>query len=453
MLVDFKVSNFSSFDEEQLFSMEAGKGRTHFDRVYNNGNLKLLRFMAIYGANASGKSNLVEAFAFARETIIDGLPSNCSNCYCRVAEENKTKPSIFEFTIEIEGKKYTYGFETILSAGTFTKEWLKEYCYSNVYKDIFYRNIIEKTFSVTSYFKDPAINDRLSIYAEDITADDSVLFLQLMNKNKDSLYSSVSELKIYKTIFNWFKYRLSVNSPNSAITNYSYLLDEDSIKQISDLLNKFGTGISEFKVADVPIEKVISVVSKGAMQEISEALSDQKKYFKEKNISKNPAILLRNPVDNSMFIVELSDNDELRATTLQFNHINTTAIFSLNEESDGTIRLLDLIEVLITDSSEKVYIIDEINRKFHPLLTEEFIKEYFKIINERKLQLIVTTHESRIMNLDLLRKDEIAFVNKDDSGRSTFFSLKTFPDRNDKKIITSYLHGDYSAIPIFKESK
>ena len=110
------------------------------------------------------------------------------------------------------------------------------------------------------------------------------------------------------------------------------------------------------------------------MQEISESLADQKKYFKEKEISRNPAILLRNAIDNSMFIIELTDEDELKATTLQFSHINTTAIFSLNEESDGTIRLLDLIEVLITDNSEKVYIIDEINRKFHPLLTEEFIK-------------------------------------------------------------------------------
>lgn len=145
----------------------------------------------------------------------------------------------------------------------------------------------------------------------------------------------------------------------------------------------------------------------------------------------------------------ITDNGNLNAKTFQFNHCNTTAVFSLNEESYGTIRLLDLIEILLCIDQESVYVIDEINRRFHPLLTYKFIEEYLKIAEDYHIQLIVTTHESKIMDLNLLRKDEISFVNKNEQGESEFFSLNKFGERFDKKICTAYLNGDYGAIPTF----
>ena len=122
----------------------------------------------------------------------------------------------------------------------------------------------------------------------------------------------------------------------------------------------------------------------------------------------------------------------------------------MNEESDGTVRLLDLIEVLLTAEKGKVYVIDEINRRFHPLLTYKFIEKYLELANERDIQLIVTTHESKIMDFDLLRKDEINFVNKNKYGRSEVYSLERFSERFDKKISLAYLKGEYGAIPIFE---
>ena len=94
MLIDFKVSNFRSFEDAQTFSMRAGKVRSFSDRLYGGKNIKLLKFMAIYGANASGKSNLVEALEFSQAIIIEGLPTNSANFCCRLSDENKNNASV-----------------------------------------------------------------------------------------------------------------------------------------------------------------------------------------------------------------------------------------------------------------------------------------------------------------------------------------------------------------------
>lgn len=448
MLSEFKVGNFLSFDEVQTFSMEAGKVRSKIDRVYLDGNFKLLKFMAIYGANASGKSNLVSAFDFAQNVIVRGVPISCSNFYCRLKDDNKNKPSHFEFTIKIGNEKYVYGFDLLLSSAGFVTEYLKQIRYGTTYKTIFFRDISAGKYEVDSYFKDTAINERLKIYAEDVKEDSSILFLRLMNQNKDSLYVSDSGIKIYKLVYNWFKYKLSVNYPDRPITNYSYLMDSESVNQIGKLLSFFGTGVSEFVIADVAIEKVTANLPRDLMQDIIDDLNEQKKLYKQKDIRNNPAVMLRLADDKLMFIIEL-ENDNVQCKTLEFKHERTNAVFSLGEESDGTIRLLDLIEVLISKDSERIYIIDEINRRFHPLLTYKFIEEYLKLASTRNIQLIVTTHESKLMDFDLLRKDEIGFIDKDENGRSTIFSLDAFSERFDKKVCKAYFKGNYGAIPRF----
>jgi AAA15 family ATPase/GTPase len=451
LLAEFKVGNFLSFDEIQTFSMEAGKVRSNIDRVYTDRNFKLLKFMAIYGANASGKSNLVSAFDFAQTVIVKGVPSNCSNCYCRLNDDNKNKPTHFEFTIKIGTEKYVYGFNLLLDSASFVTEYLKQFRYGKTYKTIFSRDISKGEYEVDSYFKDSAINNRLKIYAEDIKNDSSILFLRLMNQNKDSLYADDSDIKIYKFLYDWFRYKLSVNNPTRPITNYSYLTDSEMVSQISRLLSSFGTGVSEFVIADVAEENVAAKVPKIILQEVKESLNEKNKINAENNIGSTPVAMLRLAENNSMFIIKM-DGEKLQYKTLEFKHENTDAIFSLEEESDGTIRLLDLIEVLLSKDNEKTYIIDEINRRFHPLLTYKFVEEYLKLAPARNIQLIVTTHESKLMDFKLLRKDEVGFIDKDEQGRSTIFSLDSFSERFDKKVCKAYFEGNYGAIPRFKNT-
>ena len=452
MLSEFKVSNFLSFDEEQTFSMEAGKVRNNINRIYSKNSFKLLKFMAIYGANASGKSNLVRAFDFAQNVIEDGIPSDCNNCYFKLKEDNRSKPSHFEFTIKVGNDKYIYGFDLVLATGSFLREYLKHFRYGKTYKTVFSREIAIGEYEVSTFFKNKELNERLKIYAEDIKNDNSILFLRLMNQNKDTLYAKYSEVKVYRHVFDWFRYKLSVNYPNRPVTDYSYLMDSENIDHIGTLLSAFGTGVSEVVVANVALEKISSNIPKDIMQEIINNLHEQKKRYEAKEIKNTPAVILRSTEGNSMYIIEL-DGDNVQYKTLEFKHKADNIVFSSEEESDGTIRLLDLVEVLLSRDKERIYIIDEINRRFHPLLTYMFVEEYLKLAPSRNIQLIVTTHESKLMDFDLLRKDEIGFIDKDENGSSTIFSLDSFSERFDKKVCKAYFEGNYGAIPRFDNKK
>lgn len=449
MLINFKVSNFTSFDKLQEVSLVAGKVRTHSQRVYTENRNKLLKFIAIYGANASGKSNLVSAFEFAKSLIVEGFSGKGTDLYCKLDDNNKKTPSHFEFTLIVNGKRYNYGFEVILFSQTLQSEWLYELKSGGNHRVVFERDITNSEFIVNTYFKEASINERLAIYADDIRNDASVLFITLMNKNKDALYESNSEIKLYRNLYNWFKFKLSVNFSDRPVTNYSYLLNDERVEEISKLLSDFGTGISKFDLVDISLDKIAGEIPKEVLKEIIDDLLEQQKHFDKKGINRTPAIMVRGFDNNTIFILRLSGED-VSAQTLMFNHQNTTATFSLNEESDGTIRLLDLVEILLSDANEKVYIIDEINRRFHPLLTQKFIQEYLRLAEERNIQLIVTTHESKIMDLKLLRKDEIGFVDKSETGDSNFFTMDNFGERFDKRVCLAYFNGEYGAIPKFK---
>lgn len=451
MLCCFNVSNFKSFNTEQCLSMEAGKIRSNSDRLYTEDGFKLLKFLAIYGANSSGKSALVNALSFAQEVITREIPTGHNNEYCRISEDNKNKPSHFEFVIKIGQKKYEYGFDILLIKGEFIKEHLTEITKTAIKKTIFMRDIANGTYDVTSYFRSEEINSRLKIYAEDICKDGSTLFLRTMNQNKGSLYSSFPEIDIFRKVFYWFKYHLSVNFPDRPVTNYPYITSEKNISQISTLLNAFGTGVTNFKVVNVPIEKVTANIPKELFEQIVERLNEDRKHANQAKLKENPTIMLR-AEDNSMFFIE-SDGDEYSCSTIEFSHNNSLSSFALSEESDGTIRLLDLIEVLLGDDKERILIIDEINRRFHPLMTRKFVEEYLKQAITQNTQLIVTTHESELMTFDLLRKDEIAFISKNEEGASVCYSMMNFDARFDKRVRTAYLHGEYGAIPSFKEFK
>lgn len=123
------------------------------------------------------------------------------------------------------------------------------------------------------------------------------------------------------------------------------------------------------------------------------------------------------------------------------------------EESDGTRRMLDLLELIFAakSGSKKVYVIDEIDRSLHPHLTHKLIETYLDLVDKSEIQLIVTTHESYIMNLDLLRRDEIWFIEKDKEGVSSLYSLDEYNERFDKKIDKAYLDGRYGGVPFFDD--
>ena len=159
-------------------------------------------------------------------------------------------------------------------------------------------------------------------------------------------------------------------------------------------------------------------------------------------------VLLRNR--NDILGIEMDSEHEIKAYSLQFEHKNLDAgiHFKISEESDGTARLFELVEILLS-KKDKTYIVDELDRCLHPTLTYKFIEKFFEYTQNKKIQLIVTTHESRLMDFKLLRRDEIWFVDKDISGNSNIYSLEEYNTRFDQKVDKAYLEGRYGGVPLF----
>lgn len=451
MLIRFNVKNFLSFDEREdgkseEISMIAGKVRNKKEHVYDNEKIKLLKFAAIYGANAAGKSNLVKALGFMRKVVLNGLPKGHTEMYCKINETNKDKTSYFELEIMLDEKYYAYGFEMILNQSKFVSEWLIELTSDNREKVIFTRDIEKRTFEFGSVLREKGLIDKLEMYAEDIQDDGSVLLLSLMNQNKKNFYRQYENASVLQHIYIWIKSKLDINYPDRPISDYSYMAKTEKVEEVCKIISAFGTGITGFKMVDVAPEKVLGNLPKTIGDNLISQIENRLSEIKDSDKKDNFAILMRSSKD--FFILNVDSDENIECRTIQFSHGKDNVLFNISEESDGTVRILDLLEVLLSGDG-KVYVIDELDRCLHPSLTYKFVDTFLQIASKKNIQLIVTTHESRLLDFDLLRRDEIWFVNKRKSGESDIYSLEEYNTRFDQKIDKAYLEGRYGGVPVF----
>ena len=455
MLIRFNVKNFLSFDKQadgksEEFTMVAGKVRSKEERLYKDENIKLLKFTALYGANASGKSNFIKALNFMQETVVTGkLPVRYSNFYCKTAEDNKNKESYFEIQLLINNKYYLYGFTVLLSTGEFLSEWLYE-----VSKDreirIFERDIANGIFDINS-IQDKSLAVKFDVYTDDIKKNGGQLFLYFMNDNKDNLYKDFKDdyqVVVFKNVYEWFAKVLDINYPDRPISASLYLTDEKKLKLASELLKAFDTGINELQLVDVHIDNIKGDnIPQDVIEKLVSEMEADFKEIKNKKKVKQVRIVLRSKKD--YYIFSGTSADDIKCQSLKFRHNNISSLFDLIEESDGTIRILELLDIILSEE-KKVYIIDELDRCLHPNLTYKFIQTFFKYVaNKLDVQLIVTTHESRLLDFNLLRRDEIWFIDKKPEGNCDIYSLDEYNERFDKKIDKAYLEGRYGGVPLF----
>ncbi len=452
MLIRFNIRNFLSFNKQdngksEEFSMIAGKVKSKEERLYKDETIKLLKFAALYGANASGKSNFIKALSFMQETIVDGeLPTGYSNLYCRVNETNKTEESYFEVQLMIDNKYYLYGFTVLLSSGEFLSEWLYEIGEKSE-KRIFERDIKQGILDFDPP-KDKNLALKFKVYTDDIKPNSNQLFLHFMNDNKENLYKTYKEsdeLYIFKKVYGWFEDVLDINYPDRPISSSLYFTNEKKLKKASELLKSFDTGINELQLDDVPLNNINSSnIPNEIMVKLVEKMENDLKN--EEKLSEIKSVV-RSKKDYFIFSSDIEKN--LKCQSLKFRHNNISNLFDLLEESDGTVRILELLDIILSEE-KKVYIIDELDRCLHPSLTYRFIKTFFEYVaNNLEVQLIVTTHESRLLDFDLLRRDEIWFVDKKPEGNSNIYSLDEYNVRFDKKIDKAYLDGRYGGVPLF----
>lgn len=445
MLIKISVENFKSFDKrEELSMISSSKVQVNKNHRVKIKQTNLLKNAVVYGANASGKSNLVAAFAFIKEVLMEGLPMGSVNDFCRNAEENKTRESVFELQFTVGDTFYAYGFSAILSRRQITEEWLYELMQGGGARQLFIREgnkapSLGDGVNLTS----SAEKNRFEVYADDFAGHDTQLFLAEMNRGKK--YDANSRLIFFPMVFKWIMNNIIVINPNMGISNTGAYYNEESLENISRLIQTFDTGITDIKTREISIEEMGTMIPGEVVQNIFAQLKAQMQ------MTNLPNIQMTWRLKDGFFNIRIKKNAEPEITTLVLRHGRSVFDFNFSEESDGTKRLFDLIDMLLTDRPDTVFVVDELERSLHPKLTEHFLKLFMEAHDSVRMQLVFTTHEDTIMNQNLFRRDEIWFVERDVDNDSKIYSLDRFKERYDKKLSKAYLEGRYGAIPVFQQ--
>ncbi len=433
MLVRFAVQNFRSFCEQTEISMVANG---HLSRLKHHtmefNAVKLLKGAYVYGANAAGKSNLIKAVDFACSLIKDGSADRLRyDQYNKVCERCSKEPGVFQFEILIDQKVYSYGFAFSYLDGTIAEEWLYELYSSGGERCIFSRDLKGNVTHGLNLSK--LERTKFNVYAEGIDSLPKNLFLSEVARTKQK-----GQLTIFNDIFSWFE-KVIVILPDSQFGSLPLILENEEMRKMFELhLPYFDTGIEGLKVERTTLERATSHLG-------GKAADILQKSFLQK-LDKEKEFAVRIP--GALLAFKRTDDGELHVDKLALQHGDAYETFELNEESDGTQRLFDLIPLLFLDLKNRVVFVDEIDRSMHPTLTAEFVSLFYKSTKNENVQLIATTHESSLLDLGKVRRDEIWFVERLNKG-SKLFSLDDFKVRYDKQIEKDYLLGRYGAIPLF----
>ena len=440
MLISFRTANFLSFNDEVEFSMLAGQPRQLPSHVIHHGEgrsqIDILKSAVIYGANASGKSNLIKAMDFARNIIVNGLKSETTfNKHFRLDPTNIDKPTKFEFEFKLDEKIYAYGFSIYLVSQNLISEWLVEVG-KTTDKPIFEREVLENG---QSKFKvhlklTGKIKTRFDVYQEDVL--DNQLFLtELSDKN----LKNEKNINVFIAAITWFM-EIQIIFPNHTLNMFSFKnLNTSDKAQFIEVLKDFDTNILNisYKKSDLDSNLIAKIPDKNLF---SDAINDVSN-------GNSGAFTIGN---NDFFLS--NEKGKIQVERAVVHQSNNNIEFEIDELSDGVRRLLDIVPILISLKKEKaIFIIDEIDRSLHPELTRKLLEIFHTTTEGVESQLIVTTHESSLLDLNLLRRDEIWFAEKNETGESHFYSLEEFKPRHDIELRKAYLLGRFGAIPFISD--
>ena len=444
MLIGFSVSNFKSFLDQQSISFLASRISRHKDHIKEIANKKVLKSGLIFGANAGGKSNLIKAVAFSRNIILHGLNRTDTNKkYFRINQDANKIPGVFEYRLIANDTEYSYGFAFSYASKEFLSEWLVKIT-GDTETILFDRNVDEKLNSTVSsnIVEDNSDEnvDRLKVYLEDF--EDGISdALKKKTILSDIAQRSTIKSGVFKDIidvYKWFQ-DLIVIFPESKYVNLDSMVeDNDSKDSFSNYLLNFDTGIEsiESRLMEFDLDKLLSDIPKEKAEQIKNEIANR--------ITHSPVTLR---INDQRFVLKQNENGEIVYSKMLLNHGNANDLFEYSDESDGTQRLFDLIPIFLAQKNNRVILIDEIDRSLHTNLTRKFIELFFIVSRDRSSQLIATTHDSNLLDLDLLRQDEIWFVKREKDHSSIIYSLNRYKERFDKKIEKEYLLGRYDAIP------
>jgi AAA15 family ATPase/GTPase len=426
MLIEFNVENYMSFRDEANFSMVAAKIVSK-DKKLDQENiievdskLSLLKSAVIYGANASGKSNLHAALRFMRWFILSSSKESQEGESIRsepfrLSTETEKQPSVFEIIFILNKRKYRYGFE--VTSQEVVSEWLFDTPTTRERK-LFVRE--NKQIDVKAPFSEGS--------GLETRTRDNALFLSVVSQWNG---------KIAKEILRWFQ-SLSIVDPNDDLQNRRYTVKcfEDGLykDEIVELIKKLDLGINDIEIET--LEPDLSQFSKGLQERLTE--------------------------------IQLRSLRRTSITTFHWKYDQSGdknyELFDLDtHESEGTKRLFALAGLLIdTLKKGRILFFDEFDSSIHPLITCAIVDLFnSKETNPNNAQIVFITHDTNLLSHKMFRRDQIWFAEKDEKGSTHLYSLaeykipieedskkETFKKvRNDASFEDNYIHGKYGAIP------
>lgn len=415
MLLEFSVSNYRSIRDECVFSMVAAKDKKHADTHLIDTGIKaipkLLRSAVIYGANASGKSTLINAVTFARNVVADsatsmqlGQPFNTQSF--KLDEKTINEPSKFEFTYIDDGVRYQYGFA--LNSKQITEEWLLVYrsskpqqWFKRYYSDKLQKDVYEFSSHLSGSRK----------LWQEATRPNALFLSTAVQLNSEQL----------SPVFAWIVTKLVPLSAGMSLhpdVTTLMLQHPDSKKEVQEFLAS-----ADMSIADIEV-----ISQKRVIQTIKFDLGTGNQN---------------------------TSSEERDALSPMFKHVteNGSAVFELHEESLGTQRLYSFAgPVLDILKNGKILIVDELDGSLHTLLVRHLINLFNNPqINQHGAQLIFTTHDTALLDSELLRRDQIWFVEKNNEQATTLYPLTDFSPRKNEALERGYLMGRYGALPFFRD--
>jgi AAA15 family ATPase/GTPase len=439
MIVSFSIANFRSFSTEETFSLAAssrisGAHQTHAVPIPHSSE-KVLQAAVIYGANGAGKSNLFKALRFVKSSVtrVHKKGRGTGREPFMFGNESQ-KPSSFDLQFIASGKLYRFGFK--LNDTQIIEEWLVQV--TGAREKIIYERVTDSEGNVK--IEAPGLKGKKLSALATVGGPQNQTFLATVNATLDES-SFGSELT---AVLNWIKHDLVLIAPTESYQALGHQFSEDVgfLEFAGNYLKASSTGIDRLEVE----KKEIS------LDELGKLLPKEMvtKLLDDLNSDDTGTALIKLGEGNELVLEKNLENHYYRITvrTIHENNIGNGIPLELSQESDGTRRLLNLLPALHhLRTSSAVYFIDEIDRSMHPILVWKFLEFFLKSCEGGQRQIIVTTHESNLLDLTLLRRDEIWFTEKDVHGATHLHSMTDFKVRKDLEIRKHYLQGRFGAIP------
>ncbi len=426
MLIEFRVSNFRSFRDEQGLTMVASSDQSLTGNTFapeGFGKKRLLKSAVIYGANASGKSNLIKAFQFFREFVVSSHEEKADNGIntfpFRLDPKTETSPTELEVVFIYEGVRYQYGF--CVDKNRVNSEWLIAYPKAQPQK-WFDRGWNEDDKKYIWHFGSQLKGEKERLIP---VTRPNALFLSVGTQ-----FNNAQLAKVYE----WFNNHLTiVVNTDTAMEMFQEKQSISNLKRnpkfhklAKNLLQAADVGINDFYIESKPVALSLD----GAPDDIRKALSSLSEYIEE-NKPEGFQVKLSHP---------LVSKEE-------------SVIFPFEDESTGTRRLLTFSSIwggALADGD--TLIIDELDASLHPHLVRLLVELFHNSkTNKNNAQLIFNTHDTTLLDVSLFRRDQIWFTEKDTEGASHLYPLSDYSPRKDESLQRGYLKGRYGAVPFINE--